>query len=222
VDGQVVRAGDRGSTRTEGLDSRQSFAYGSVYDPANTHFGLLLACNEERLAAGAGFPDHPHRDVEVLTWVVSGVLRHVDDAGHTGEARPGLLQRMSAGGGVRHSEHAVGGPAHYVQMWVRPATFGRAPAYDTVPVGPGLTEVSPLRQPDATLVAGRLPAGGAATLGPAAYLHLLVVDGTLLVEGTPLGPGDALRRTDAGPTTVVAETGTELLAWRMRSGLSVG
>ncbi len=222
MDGQIIRAGIRGSTRTEGLDSRPSFAYGSVYDPANTHFGLLLACNEERLADGAGFPEHPHRDVEVLTWVVSGVLRHVDDAGHTGEARPGVVQRMSAGGGVRHSEHAVGGPAHYVQMWIRPATFGQAPAYDTVPVGPGLTEVSPLRQPDATLVAGRLPAGRAVTLGPAAYLHLLVVDGTVLVDGTALGPGDALRRADAGPTGVVAGTGAELLAWRMRSGLSVG
>jgi quercetin 2,3-dioxygenase len=222
MDGQVVRAGDRASTRTGGLDSRHSFSFGSDYDPANTHFGLLLACNEDRLADGAGFPEHPHRDVEVLTWVVSGVLRHRDDAGHSGEARPGRLQRMSAGGGVRHSEHAVGGPAHYVQMWVRPATFGEPPAYDTVPVGPGLTEVTPLRQPDATLVAGRLPAGGAATLAPAAYLHLLVVDGTLLAAGSVLGPGDALRLTGAGPTAVRSPDGAELLAWRMRSGLSVG
>jgi redox-sensitive bicupin YhaK (pirin superfamily) len=160
----IVRSAERASTHSGGLDSRHSFAYGSAYDPANTHFGLLLACNEDRLAAGAGFPAHPHRDVEVLTWVVSGALRHQDDAGHAGEARSGLLQRMSAGGGVRHSEYAVGGPAHYVQMWVRPATFGEPPAYDTVPVGPGLTEVTPLRQPDATLVAGRLPAGAAATL----------------------------------------------------------
>jgi redox-sensitive bicupin YhaK (pirin superfamily) len=222
VDGEVVRAASRGSTRGEGLDSRHSFAFGSAYDPDNTHFGLLLACNEDRLADGAGFAEHPHRDVEVLTWVVSGVLRHRDDAGHTGEARPALMQRMSAGGGVRHSEHAVGGPAHYVQMWVRPATFGGPPAYDTVPVGPGLTEVSPLRQPDATLVAGRLPAGGTAILAPAAYLHLLVVDGTLDVAGVALGPGDALRVAGAGPTAVGTGTGAELLAWRMRSGLSVG
>ncbi|HST66602.1 MAG TPA: pirin family protein [Mycobacteriales bacterium] len=225
---QVVRSGSRASTRAEGLDSRHSFSYGSAYDPDNTHFGLLLACNEDRLAAGAGFPPHPHRDIEVVTWVVSGTLRHEDDAGHAGEARPGVVQRMSAGGGVRHSEHAVGGPAHYVQMWLRPATFGELPAYDTVPVGPGLTELTPLRQPDATLVAGRLPAGGRATLAPAAYLHLLVVGGALVVGGTPqvdrvvLGPGDALRQTDAGPTGVVAHTGTELLAWRMRSGLEVG
>jgi redox-sensitive bicupin YhaK (pirin superfamily) len=218
----IVRAGDRVSTRSEGLDSRHSFSYGSAYDPANTHFGLLLACNEDRLAAGAGFPEHPHRDVEVLTWVVSGELRHRDDAGHTGTARPGIVQRMSAGRGVRHSEYAVGGPAHYVQMWLRPATFGDPPAYDTVPAGPGLTEIRPLRQPDATLVAGRLPAGGTATLGPAAYLHVLVVAGTLVAGDAELSAGDALRLTDAGPTAVGTGPGAELLAWRMRSTLTFG
>jgi quercetin 2,3-dioxygenase len=216
-----VRSSERVSTRTGGLDSRHSFSFGSAFDPANTHFGLLLACNEDRLAAGAGFPSHPHRDIEVLTYVLDGVLEHADDAGHRGEARPGLVQRMSAGRGVRHSEYAVGGPAHYVQMWVRPATSGDTPAYDTVAVGPGLTEVTPLRQPDATLLAGRLPAGGAATLAPVAYLHLLVVDGTLRADGATLGPGDALRSTGTG-IELSTDTGTELLAWRMRSGLSVG
>ena len=135
----IVRAGERASTVTGWLDSRHSFSYGSAYDPANTHFGLLLACNEDRLAAGAGFAEHPHRDVEVLTWVVSGSLRHADDAGHHGVARPGVVQRMSAGGGVRHSEYAGEEPAHYVQMWVRPAEFGGPPRYDTVAgrAGPG-------------------------------------------------------------------------------------
>jgi hypothetical protein len=251
----IVRAGERASTVTDWLDSRLSFAYGSAYDPANTHFGLLLVCNEDRLAAGAGFAEHPHRDVEVLTWVVSGSLRHADDAGHRSVARPGVVQRMSAGGGVRHSEYAGEEPAHYVQMWVRPAEFGGPPRYDTVPAGPGLTEVSPLRQPDAVLVAGRLPPGATATLAPAAYLHLLVVAGTLLLDGgvghadpgdraglgdrvgsgdcagaggprlpgaVELGPGDAARLTDTGQITVSTGAGAEVLAWRMRTGLSVG
>jgi hypothetical protein len=92
-----------------------------------------------------------------------------------------------------------------------------------VPVGPGLAEVRPLRQPDAVLVAGRLPAGGTATIGPTAYLHLLVVAGSATVDGEVLGPGDALRLTDAGPVTVAAGAGAaELLAWRMRIGLSAG
>jgi hypothetical protein len=262
----IVRAGERASTVTGWLDSRHSFSYGSAYDPANTHFGLLLACNEDRLAAGAGFAEHPHRDVEVVTWVVSGSLRHADDTGHHGVARPGVVQRMSAGGGVRHSEYAGEEPAHYVQMWVRPAEFGGPPRYDTIAVGPGLTEVRALRQPDAVLVAGRLPAGGTAILAPAAYLHLLVVAGTLLLDpprsgagasgaaddqgpssagragpapspadraggagaGGPgpavveLGPGDAVRLTDTGLVAVRTDHGAELLAWRMRSGLSVG
>jgi redox-sensitive bicupin YhaK (pirin superfamily) len=219
----IVRAGERASTVTDWLDSRHSFSYGSAYDPANTHFGLLLACNEDRLAAGAGFAEHPHRDVEVLTWVVSGSLRHADDAGHRGVARPGVVQRMSAGAGVRHSEYAGDEPSHYVQMWVRPAEFGGPPRYDTVAVGAGLAEIHPLRQPDAVLLAGRLPAGGTATLAPTASLHLLVVAGAVTVEGEALGPGDALRLADPGSVTLAASGGAaELLAWRMRSGLSVG
>jgi redox-sensitive bicupin YhaK (pirin superfamily) len=218
----IVRAEERTSTVTDWLDSRHSFSYGSAYDPANTHFGLLLACNEDRLAVGAGFAEHPHRDVEVLTWVVSGSLRHADDAGHTGVARPRVVQRMSAGTGVRHSEYAGEEPAHYVQMWVRPAEFGGPPRYDTVPVGPGLAEIRPLRQPDAVLVAGRLPAGAGATLRPTAFLHVLVVAGSATVGGDVLGPGDAVRLTDVGRVTVSADAGAELLAWRMRVGLSVG
>jgi redox-sensitive bicupin YhaK (pirin superfamily) len=218
----IVRAADRASTRTEGLDSRHSFAYGSAYDPANTHFGLLLACNEDRLAAGAGFAEHPHRDIEVITWVLSGALRHADDAGHRGEARPGVVQRMSAGGGVRHSEHAVGGPAHYVQMWVRPGSFGGRPAYDTVEVGGGFGPVSPLRQPDATLHAGALAPGTSVLLEPAPYLHVLVATGAASVGEDLLTAGDALRLTGTGHVRIGTDGGAELLAWRMRSGLSVG
>ena len=127
---EVRRAGDRVVTRTDWLDSRHSFSYGPRYDPANTHFGLLLACNEDRLAAGAGFAEHPHRDVEVVTWVVAGVLRHADDAGHRGVARPGVVQRMSAGVGVRHSEHA-GGRAGALRADVAAAGRVRRPAGGT-------------------------------------------------------------------------------------------
>lgn len=217
MDVAVVRAASRGATVADGLDSRHSFSYGSYYDPANTHFGLLLACNEDRLSGG--FPPHPHRDVEVVTWVLSGALEHTDDAGHRGTARPGVVQRMSAGTGVRHSEHAAGGPAHYVQMWLRPATFGQPPLYDTVDVG-AFGSVTPLRQPGAVLTAGSFR--GTEPLPAAAYLHLLVVDGTVAVAGESLGPGDALRARDAGPTVLDAPAGATVLAWRMRTGLSVG
>jgi hypothetical protein len=218
----VRRAGDRAVTRTSWLDSRHSFSYGDHYDPANTHFGLLLACNEDRLAPGTGFAEHRHRDVEVLTWVVSGVLRHADDAGHRGEARPGVVQRMSAGSGVRHSEHAGPAGAHYVQMWLQPAVFGAPPSYDTLVVGPGLVSLSPLRQPAATLHAGQLAPGGSVTLPAAPYHHVLVVTGTVTLAGQELGAGDAARLTGGGPVELRSASGAELIAWGMRAGLSVG
>ena len=248
----VRRAGDRAVTRTDWLDSRHSFSYGPHYDPANTHFGLLLACNEDRLAPGAGFPEHSHRDVEVVTWVLAGKLRHTDDAGHRSEARPGVVQRMSAGAGVRHAERAGPDGAHYVQMWLRPAYPGGPPAYDTVAAGPGLTELTALRQPAATLHAGRLAPGTAATLPPAPYVHVLVVAGTVeLTVGPPDGPsapapsgrsaaagpadrgpaaagrlllaaGDAARLTGAGRVELRSAGGAEIVAWGMRAGLSVG
>jgi redox-sensitive bicupin YhaK (pirin superfamily) len=223
---EVRRAADRAVTRTSWLDSRHSFSYGSHYDPANTHFGLLLACNEDRLAAGAGFGEHPHRDVEVVTWVLAGALAHADSAGHRGEARPGVLQRMSAGAGVRHAERAGAAGAHYVQMWLRPAAPGGEPAYDTVSVGtdPGLVEVVPLRQPAATLHAGRIAPGGSATLPPAQYLHVLVVVGAVELTGVgqSLATGDAARLTGAGPVELRTRAGAEVIAWEMRAGLSVG
>jgi quercetin 2,3-dioxygenase len=239
---EVRRAADRAVTRTSWLDSRHSFSYGSHYDPANTHFGLLLACNEDRLAAGAGFAEHPHRDIEVVTWVLAGALAHTDSAGHRGEATPGVVQRMSAGAGVRHAERAGAAGAHYVQMWLRPAVPGGEPAYDTVSVGtgPGLAEVVPLRQPAATLHAGRLPPGGSATLPGAEYLHVLVVAGAVELTAGPagrpeagaaskaelagqsLGTGDAARLTGAGPVRLRTRAGAEVIAWEMRAGLSFG
>jgi redox-sensitive bicupin YhaK (pirin superfamily) len=220
---EVRRAADRPVTRTSWLDSRHSFAYGSHVDPANTHFGLLLACNEDRLAPGAGFDEHPHRDVEVVTWVLSGRLAHSDSAGHRGEARPGVVQRMSAGAGVLHAERAVGPePAHYVQMWLRPDPPGGEPAYDVVEVPARPVRVRPLRQPAATLHAGRLPAGGTLTVPAAPYVHVLVATGAVTLGATVLGPGDAARLTGEPATELTAREATEVLVWEMRAGLSVG
>ncbi len=219
---EVRRAASRAVTRTDWLDSRHSFSYGSHYDPANTHFGLLLACNEDRLVPGAGFESHPHRDVEVVTWVVAGSLRHTDSLGGSGEARPGVVQRMSAGTGVRHAEHAGPDGAHYVQMWLQPAVFDAPPSYDTLVVGPGLVSLSPLGQPAATLHAGQLAPGGSATLPPAPYHHVLVVTGTVTLAEQELGAGDAARMTGGNPIELRSASGAELIAWGMRAGLSVG
>src|SRR3954470_24533144 len=101
---EVRRAGERFSTRAGWLDSEHSFSFGHHYDPANTHFGLLLVSNDDVVAAGTGFETHPHRDMEIVTWVLDGQLVHQDSGGHSGVIYPGLAQRMSAGTGILHSE----------------------------------------------------------------------------------------------------------------------
>ncbi|MFD0347379.1 pirin family protein [Kitasatospora aburaviensis] len=97
------------STPAEGIETRHAFSFAGHYDPRNTHFGALLACNEELLAPGAGFDEHRHRDTEILTWVLEGALAHRDSRGHSGVVRPGMLQHLSAGSGVTHTERNVGG-----------------------------------------------------------------------------------------------------------------
>ena len=240
------RAGDRFVTRAPGLTSWHSFSYGAHYDPANTHFGLLLAANEDVLAPGAGFDEHPHRDIEVVTWVLAGALAHEDSAGHRGRARPGVVQRMSAGGGIRHAERVIGPePAHYLQMWLWPQVPGGPPRYDTVDVTADLAAgrlvaVAPLRQPDATLLAVRLPAGRTVPLPAAPRLHVFAARGEveLVVADLPtarswrvtgVGPepggpvlaaGDAARLAGEGSTELTARTAAEVLTWVMHGTIA--
>src|SRR3954466_1351861 len=101
---ELRRSGDRFWTQVGGLPPRHSFSFGHHYDPANTHFGLLLVSNDDVVAPGTGFETHPHRDMEIVTWVLSGSLVHQDSEGHSGLIYPGLAQRMSAGTGILHSE----------------------------------------------------------------------------------------------------------------------
>lgn len=135
-----------------GVQSRHCFSFGDHYDPDNTHHGVLLACNAEQVAAGTGFDTHPHRAVEIVTWVLSGSLVHQDSEGHSGIVYPGLAQRMSAGTGVLHSERndrpgasapdggsgggsVAGSDVRFVQMWLLPDDAGAAPSYEQREVG---------------------------------------------------------------------------------------
>src|SRR3954466_11184380 len=113
----VRRADDRPKTKIGWLDSKHSFSFGSHYDPDNTHHGLLLVNNDDRVAPGTGFGTHPHRDMEIITWVLEGELEHKDTLANRGIIYPGLAQRMSAGRGIQHSEKnaSTGEPAHFVQ-----------------------------------------------------------------------------------------------------------
>ena len=122
----VQRASDRFHTDIDWLDSKHSFNFGSHYREGDGGHGLLLVNNDDRVAAGGGFGTHGHRDMEIVTWVLSGTLEHHDSEGNKGVLYPGLAQRMSAGRGIRHSEMNASDtePVHFVQMWVLPDTSG--------------------------------------------------------------------------------------------------
>src|ERR1700677_4691312 len=128
---EIRRAADRAVTKTSWLNSRHSFSFGDQYDPANTHHGVLLVNNDDVVEPAGGFETHPHRDMEIVTWVLEGSLTHRDSAGNSGVVYPGLAQRMSAGTGISHSEKnaSTTDPVRFVQMWVLPDTPGIEPGY---------------------------------------------------------------------------------------------
>jgi redox-sensitive bicupin YhaK (pirin superfamily) len=237
---QVVRADDRDRTRIDWLDSKHSFSFGQHYDPANTHHGVLLVHNDDRVRAGAGFETHPHRDMEIVTWVLSGSLVHQDSEGHSGLLHPGLAQRMSAGTGILHSEKndAPGSDSavHFVQMWVLPDEDGIAPGYEQLEVGAeldrgGLVTVASgmpshesgirIKNRYAALHVARLSPGASVTLPDAPFVHLFAARGAVDLEGTgDLAEGDAVRFSDTGGQRVTATQGpAEVLVWEMQAGL---
>ncbi|WP_127784506.1 pirin family protein [Rhodococcus sp. X156] len=212
----IRRAQDRLHTKIDWLDSRHSFSFGSHYDPDNTHFGLLLVNNDDTVAAGAGFDTHPHRDMEIVTWVLSGSLVHQDSEGHNGVIYPGLAQRMSAGTGIQHSEkndswRLTGAaehhePVHLVQMWVPPDEPGLPPGYEQleigdelargglVPLASGMTKhrgaaAIRINQRHAALHVARLAPGAQVELPAAVFAHLFVAVGEVALEdGTEGAP----------------------------------
>src|SRR3954470_20340344 len=120
----VRPAASRDHTSIDWLDSRHSFSFGPHWNPANTGHGLLIVSNDDRVRAGSGFSTHPHRDMEIVTWVLDGELEHKDSEGNKGVLYPGLAQRMSAGTGIWHSEMnpSAEKDVHFIQMWVLPDT----------------------------------------------------------------------------------------------------
>ncbi len=128
---QIRKHSDRGLSRTDWLDSRHSFSFAGYFDPAFVGFRSLRVLNEDRVAPGAGFEAHAHRDMEILSYVVSGQLEHRDDLGNGSIIRPGDLQWMRAGTGVTHSEFnpSEQEPVHFLQVWIMPRRRGLAPDY---------------------------------------------------------------------------------------------
>ena len=238
------------STPAEGVETRHAFSFSGHYDPKNTHFGALLACNEERLAPGAGYDEHRHRDTEILTYVLEGALAHRDGEGHSGVLRPGMVQHLGAGSGVTHTERNVGGaegPVRFVQMWLQPDVFDVPPAYGlrrVEPAADGLTLLASGLPRDAATPALRLRRSDAAlwlvTAGPwlplpelpaAPYRYAHLTAGSLGLRtvrgpkgaGRSMAPGDSARISgDAFADPTAGEHGAELLLWEMHSPVSYG
>ena len=245
----VRRAADRFATRISWLDSKHSFSFGQHHDPANTHHGLLLVNNDDVVTPGSGFETHPHRDMEIVTWVLRGSLVHQDSTGHSGVIYPGLAQRMSAGTGILHSEkndswrlqgeqHTE--PVHFVQMWVVPDEGGITPGYEQleidsellsgglVPVASGMERhdgqaAIRIKNRYAALYAARLQPGQSVELPEAPYLHLFVARGSVDLEGAgALAEGDAVRLTATGGQRVTAAEAAEVLVWEMHATIAMG
>jgi redox-sensitive bicupin YhaK (pirin superfamily) len=227
----VRRANTRAHTQIGWLDSWHCFSFGRHYDPANTHHGLLLVSNDDRVAAGSGFSTHSHQDMEIVTWVLSGRLLHKDSEGNEGVLYPGLAQRMSAGTGISHSEMNASqtDEVHFIQMWVPPDTEGIEPGYQQrdinaelaagglhpIASGQGHEGAIAIRQRDAVLWGGRLEPGEAVVIPEAHHAHVFVARGQADIDGAgPLDEGDAARLTDAGgPQLTAGVAGAEVLVW---------
>jgi redox-sensitive bicupin YhaK (pirin superfamily) len=233
----IRRASERGTSTTDWLDSKHSFSFADYYDPSNTHHGLLLVNNDDWVAPAAGFDTHPHRDMEIVTWVLQGSLEHRDSMGNSGVIYPGLAQRMSAGTGVLHSEKngSASERVHFVQMWVVPDESGIEPGYQQAKIdddeltGGLMTIASGIRDDaaisihnkKAALHGARLQAGDAVQLPDAPFLHLSVPRGEVTLEDAgPLSEGDAVRFTGAGGRRVIATAPSEILVWEMHADLS--
>jgi hypothetical protein len=201
---------ERGQFDHGWLQSWHSFSFGDYQDPAHVQFGPLRVINEDRVQPGGGFPTHGHRDMEIVTYVLEGALAHEDSMGNGSTIRPGDVQRMSAGTGVRHSEfnHSPDQVTHLLQIWIHPDTTSVPPSYEQrsfaakekrgqlrlIASGDGRDDAVRIHQ-DAAIYAGLFNGAEHATLalapGRRGYVH--VARGRIVVNGKPLTAGDALK-----------------------------
>ena len=227
---EIRKSTDRGHANHGWLDSFHSFSFGEYHDEQHMGFGPLRVINEDRVNAGGGFGTHGHRDMEIISYVLDGELAHKDSMGTGSVIRPGDVQRMSAGSGVRHSEfnHAKDQTTHFLQIWIQPNVTGIPPSYEeknfTAEEKRGRLRLiassdgedgSVLIHQDAKLYAGLFDGTETASLniaaGRLAYVH--VARGTVTVNGVTLKNGDALKVSDTATIEIGNGQAAEVLVF---------
>ncbi|WP_421981527.1 pirin family protein [Roseibium sp.] len=226
---QILRPSDaRGDADFGWLKSKHTFSFGSYFDPNHIGFGALRVINEDRVAPSGGFPTHPHQNMEIISYVVSGGLEHKDSLGTGSVIRPGDLQRMSAGTGVRHSEynHSVTEPVHFLQIWIVPEADGLTPSYEQKAFAENERQDtlrligsrdgrdgSVVIHQDVDLFASLLSADKSVAfdIKPGRKVWLQIVKGKISVDGQALAAGDGLGLLDAGTINLAAQEAAEFL-----------
>lgn len=239
MDVQTLRASERGHLDYGWLDTRHTFSFGGYYNPARMGFGPLRVINDDRVIGGAGFPTHPHADMEILTWVLEGALEHRDSMGNGSIIRPGDAQLMSAGRGLTHSEwnHSERERVRFLQIWIQPDRRGGEPGYQQVSVGDEARRdrwhlvassdgrEGSLRIKQDAIVRNALLSPGASldvelAAGRGAWLH--VATGQANLDGTALDEGDAAFLLAPSPTgarlALGSSKGAEVLLFDLPPG----
>jgi quercetin 2,3-dioxygenase len=210
---EIRRSKERGYADHGWLKSYHSFSFADYFDPKHVEFGPLRVINEDRVAAGQGFGTHSHRDMEIISYVLSGELAHRDSIGNGSSIRPGDVQRMSAGRGVRHSEFnpSPASLVHFLQIWIQPNVQGIEPSYEEkrfaaeekrgrlrLIASPDQSDGSVLIHQDARVYAGLLDGTESASLkvAPGRLLYIHVARGAVQANAVALEAGDALKLTD--------------------------
>lgn len=218
---------ERGHNQLPWLDSRFTFSFDQYYDPEHVQFRTLRVINEDRVAPLQGFPMHPHRDMEILTWVLKGQLEHRDSGGGSGVIRPGELQHMTAGRGVMHSEinPSTTQPVHLLQIWILPDRKGLEPSYEQLAFADAdlrnrfclvAGRNAPVTvQQDADLHIARLDSGKVArlALAPERYAWVHVASGSVKLNGKTLKAGDGVAISQEPEIRAEADESAELLAF---------
>ncbi len=224
----IRKATDRGHADFVWLDSRHTFSFGDYHDPKHMGFGPLRVINDDRVAGGGGFPTHPHANMEIVTYVLDGALAHKDSLGNGSVIRPGDVQRMSAGTGIRHSEFnaSASEPVHFLQIWIIPEQAGTAPSYEQKAI-PDAERRGKLRlvgshdgrdgsvtiHRDVDLYAAVLAEGEsvAHAIAPGRRGWVQLARGTIRLNGRTMSEGDGAAITSAGELEVEGVSEAEVL-----------